>query len=64
MYLPRVNSTGGSHYTLNIVSDSAFTAMEAAQRVHPTARIESANDKGTIDIILNPPCVDLLKGQD
>jgi hypothetical protein len=58
VYKPRGDSwVGGYHYTVGIVAESVDRAIEAAQKIHPTSRIESVNDKGAIDYIVNVPTV-------
>jgi hypothetical protein len=47
--------SGGAHYTLGIVAESADRAIEAAQLALPLARVESCHDCGAIDIVVDTP---------
>ena len=59
VYCPRHGSfVGGTHYTVGIVAESVDRAIEAAQNIHPAGRIESVNDKGAIDFVVDLPTVD------
>jgi hypothetical protein len=58
LYTPSLR-TGGFHSTLSILASSVDRAIEVAQQINPDARIESANDAGGVDIILDAPQVDV-----
>lgn len=51
----KTNVHGGYHHTLGVVADSVDRAIEAAQLSSPESRIESVNDKGPVDIVVDSP---------
>lgn len=48
-------ATGSYHHTIGVVADSVARAIEAAQLSSPESRIESVNDKGPVDIVVDSP---------
>lgn len=46
---------GGIHTTLGIVALSVDRAIAEAQRLYPTARIESVNDTGEVTSVVDAP---------
>lgn len=45
----------GHHVTMGIIAMSVAGALEAAQKMHPNARIESVNDTGQVDVVVDCP---------
>lgn len=55
LYKPYKNRTGGYHSTIGVVALSVDRAIEAAQKQEPESRVESVNDTGCIDIVVDAP---------
>ncbi len=55
LYKPYKNRIGGYHSTIGVVALSADRAIEAAQAQEPESRIESVNDTGAVDIVVDAP---------
>ena len=55
LYRPYKNRTGGYHSTIGVLAMSVDRAIEAAQAQEPESRIESVNDTGAVDIVVDAP---------
>lgn len=55
MYSRSEKSSYGHHTTLGVIAENAHRAIEAAQSAYPGYRIESVNDTGQIDIVVDAP---------
>lgn len=58
VYVPN-KRMGGTHYTVGIVAMSVAAAVEAAQRIHPEGCVQSVNDTGAVDYVVEMPEVEL-----
>jgi hypothetical protein len=55
LYKPYKNRTGGYHSSIGVLALSVDRAIEAAQALEPESRIESVNDTGSVDIVVDAP---------
>jgi len=55
LYKPYKNRTGGYHSSIWVLALSVDRAIEAAQAQEPESRIESVNDTGAVDIVVDAP---------
>ena len=55
LYKDYKNNKGGYHSVIGVIADSVDRAIEAAQNAFPDSRIDSCNDYGGVDIIVDSP---------
>ena len=55
MYQVQVAGRGGYRTVIGVVAESVDRAIAAAQAAYPERRIESVNDTGAVDIVVDAP---------
>lgn len=55
MYSRSEKGSYGHHTTIGVIAENVMRAIKAAQSAYPEYRIESVNDIGGVDVVVDAP---------